>query len=98
MTERVRLTLDGRHVEADADASLLAALWNHGARAVRTSVSGAMRGPLCAMGTCFECRVTVDGEPHVRACLTPVREGMTVALDAQAPSGGARLPGHAPAL
>ncbi len=98
MTERVRLTLGGRHVEADADASLLAALWNHGARAVRTSVSGAVRGPLCAMGTCFECRVTVDGEPHVRACLTPVREGMTVALDALAPPGGARSQGHAPAL
>jgi len=98
MTERVRLTLGGRHVEADADASLLAALWNHGARTVRTSVSGAVRGPLCAMGTCFECRVTVDGEPHVRACLAPVREGMTVALDTLAPSGGARFQGRAPAL
>ena len=28
------------------------------------------------MGTCFECRVTIDGEPHRRACLEPVREGM----------------------
>jgi D-hydroxyproline dehydrogenase subunit alpha len=82
MTERVRFTLAGRHVEADADASLLATLWNCGTRAVRTSVSGAPRGPLCAMGTCFECRVTVDGEPHVRACLTRVREGMAVALEA----------------
>jgi hypothetical protein len=36
MTERVRFTLGGRHVEADAGASLLAALWNHGARAART--------------------------------------------------------------
>jgi NADPH-dependent 2,4-dienoyl-CoA reductase/sulfur reductase-like enzyme len=32
------------------------------------------------MGTCFECRVTVDGEPHVRACLAPLREGASVAL------------------
>jgi NADPH-dependent 2,4-dienoyl-CoA reductase/sulfur reductase-like enzyme len=86
MTERVRFTLEGRHVEADADASLLAALWNHGTRTVRTSVTGAPRGPLCAMGTCFECRVTVDGEAHVRACLTRVREGMTVALETKAPS------------
>jgi NADPH-dependent 2,4-dienoyl-CoA reductase/sulfur reductase-like enzyme len=30
------------------------------------------------MGTCFECRVTIDGEPHRRACLEPIREGMDV--------------------
>jgi D-hydroxyproline dehydrogenase subunit alpha len=86
MAEGVRFTLEGRHVEADAGTSLLAALWNLGARAVRTSASGAARGPLCAMGTCFECRVTVDGEPHVRACLAPVREGMTVSLRDGAPA------------
>jgi len=98
MTERIRFTLAGRHVEADAGASLLAALWNHGARAVRTSVGGAARGPLCAMGTCFECCVSVDGEPHVRACLTPVREGMTVALQTEAPSAGAAGDHRAAAL
>ncbi|HEY7921676.1 MAG TPA: FAD-dependent oxidoreductase, partial [Vicinamibacteria bacterium] len=98
MTERVRITLGGRHLEADADTSLLAALWNHGARAIRTSVSGSVRGPLCAMGTCFECRVTVDDEPHVRACLTSVRDGMKVALDASTPVPSARAPGNAAPL
>ena len=52
------------------------------ARCARRSAATA-RGPLCAMGTCFECRVRVDGVPHVRACLTPVREGMRVALGAR---------------
>ena len=46
---------------------------------MRTSVSGEARGPLCGMGACFECRVTIDGEPHRRACLETVREGMDVA-------------------
>ncbi len=78
MAERVRFTLDGRPAEAEAGTSLLAALWNAGLRAVRTSVSGEARGPLCGMGTCFECRVTVDGEPHRRACLEPLRGGMDV--------------------
>ena len=82
MTERVRFTVDGRPAAAEAGVSLLAALWNDGVRAVRTSVSGEARGPLCGMGTCFECRVTLDGQPHVRSCLTPVREGMNVALQA----------------
>jgi NADPH-dependent 2,4-dienoyl-CoA reductase/sulfur reductase-like enzyme len=78
MPERVRFTLDGRPAEAEGGTSLLAALWNAGRRAVRTSVSGEARGPLCGMGTCFECRVTIDGEPHRRACLETVREGMEV--------------------
>ena len=70
--------VDGRPTEAESGESLLAALWNAGARAVRTSVTGEARGPLCGMGTCFECRVTVDGRPGVRACLETVREGMRV--------------------
>jgi sarcosine oxidase subunit alpha len=79
VTDTVRLVVDGRPLEAEAGTTLLAALWNAGLRALRTSVSGEPRGPLCGMGTCFECRVAVDGVAHVRACLTPVREGMRVA-------------------
>jgi NADPH-dependent 2,4-dienoyl-CoA reductase/sulfur reductase-like enzyme len=78
MPERVRFTLDGHPVEAEGGTSLLAALWNAGRRAVRTSVRGEPRGPVCGMGTCYECRVTIDGEPHRRACLEPLRTGMDV--------------------
>ncbi len=78
MPERVRFAIDGRPAEAEDGTSLLAALWNEGRRAVRRSVGGAPRGPLCGMGTCFECRVTVDGDAHRRSCLEPVREGMCV--------------------
>ena len=81
MPERVRFTLDGRPAAAEGGTSLLAALWNAGRRVVRTSVSGEARGPLCGMGTCFECRVTIDGVMGRRACLEPVREGMQVVLD-----------------
>jgi len=92
MADRVRFTLDGQPAAADVGASLLAALWNDGVRSLRTSVAGEPRGPLCAMGTCFECRVDVDGEPHVLSCLTPVREGMSVSLR------GAGQPADAPAV
>jgi sarcosine oxidase subunit alpha len=75
---RVRLVVDGQPLQAEPGSSLLAALWNAGIRVLRTSVSGEPRGLLCGMGTCFECRVRIDGVPHRRACMEPVREGMQV--------------------
>lgn len=44
----------------------------------RRSVNGALRAPLCGMGVCQECRVTVDGRAHVLACQTLCRPGMSV--------------------
>lgn len=82
MSDRIRITLNGREVEVPADVSVAAALLGAGQFAFRGSVTGAPRGPLCGMGTCFECRVTVDGEPHRRACLEPVAAGMRVVTDA----------------
>ncbi|KAA0256001.1 (2Fe-2S)-binding protein [Acidobacteria bacterium ACD] len=91
MAERVRLLVDGRPVEAEPGTTLLAALWNEGILPLRSSVAGDARGALCGMGTCFECRVTVDGVPHRRACQEPVRDGMTVeTLGGQPPEGGSR--------
>jgi len=46
--------------------------------ASRTSVTGEPRGPLCGMGICFECRVTIDGHRHCRACQTEAIDGMEV--------------------
>jgi NADPH-dependent 2,4-dienoyl-CoA reductase/sulfur reductase-like enzyme len=37
----------------------------------RTSVTGEPRAPLCGMGVCYECRVTLAGEAHQLACMLP---------------------------
>jgi NADPH-dependent 2,4-dienoyl-CoA reductase/sulfur reductase-like enzyme len=79
MPDRVTIEADGHRVEVDAGITVAAALENAGRRALRRSVSGEARGALCAMGVCFECRVSIDGAPHRRACMEPVREGMVVA-------------------
>jgi predicted molibdopterin-dependent oxidoreductase YjgC len=79
--EPVRLTLDGRVVEVEAGTSVLAALWNAGLWRVRSSLTSGGRGALCGMGTCHECRVRIDGEPHRRSCLETVRDGMEVRTD-----------------
>ena len=44
----------------------------------RRSVSGEPRGPLCGMGICFECRVTINGILHQRSCQILCVEGMEV--------------------
>jgi sarcosine oxidase subunit alpha len=47
-------------------------------QACRTSVTGEPRGPLCGMGICFECRVTIDGQMHRRSCQVLCEQGMEV--------------------
>ena len=74
----VTITVDGVAVRAEPGSTVAAALLDSGTRAFRRSPHGDARAPLCGMGICFECRVTIDGVPHRRACLETVAEGMTV--------------------
>lgn len=82
MAEPVTIIIDGVPVAVESGTSLAAVLLSRGRWQFRRSPSGEPRGPLCGMGICFECVVTVDGVPNVRACLEPVRNGMDVVTDA----------------
>jgi sarcosine oxidase subunit alpha len=79
MAETLRIRVDGRPIAVPAGGSLAAALLGAGIDRFGTSVAGHPRGPVCGMGVCFECRVTVDGVADRRACLEPLRDGMEVA-------------------
>jgi D-hydroxyproline dehydrogenase subunit alpha len=74
----IGLRVDGRSIAVAPGTTVAAALWSAGIFSCRTSLSGEPRGPVCGMGICFECRVTVDGVPHQRACLLPCAQGMVV--------------------
>ncbi len=74
----VEIVADGRRARVPAGISVAAALLDLDARAFRASVRGEPRAPLCGMGICFECRATIDGVPHRRACLVAVADGMRV--------------------
>lgn len=74
----VSISLDGAAVDVGEDTNLAAVLLASPGRRARTSVSNEPRGPLCGMGVCFECRVTVNGRPHVRACMERCTDGMIV--------------------
>ena len=79
--QAVTIFIDGRPVTAELGESVAAVLlrqpegWNR-----TTPVSQSPRAPYCMMGVCFECLVTIDGVQNRQACMVPVRDGMTVAL------------------
>ena len=74
----IRLVLDDCEVRVAAGTSVAAALVNEGIWHFRSAVEGEGRAPICGMGVCFECRVTIDGRQHQRACLVTCLEGMEV--------------------
>jgi len=82
MPDTVRVTVNGASVTVPRGAMLSAAVALAGVDAFRKSVTGEPRGPLCGMGICFECRVTVNGRPHCRSCQIPCEDGMEVRTDA----------------
>lgn len=72
------MLVDGQPLMAFEGETIAAALLAAGRRSFSHSVaSGAPRGIFCGIGICFDCLVTVDGY-QVRACVTPVRDGMQV--------------------
>jgi D-hydroxyproline dehydrogenase subunit gamma len=80
MRDAVQMKVNGVSVRVPRGSTVAAAVLLAGRSAFRRSVSGELRGPLCGMGICFECRVAVDGQLHVRSCQMLCREGMEVTL------------------
>lgn len=74
----IKISINGAETSVEEGTSVAAALINTGVWCFRTSVDGNPRAPVCAMGICFECRVTIDGQPHRRACMESCRAGMEV--------------------
>jgi D-hydroxyproline dehydrogenase subunit gamma len=77
-----KLSVNGRAVEVPDGAMVSAAVALAGESRFRRSVTGEPRAPLCGMGICFECRVTIDGRAHAKSCQIPCEEGMEVRTDA----------------
>lgn len=74
----VTIVVDGRDVRVPTGVSVAAAMLSAGVGAFRESVNGSVRGPLCGMGVCYECRVMIDDVAHRRACLVMVADGLRV--------------------
>ena len=74
----VTIFVDGVPRRVPDDWTVAVALLQLGVIPFAREQGGIGRAPLCGMGTCHECRVTIDGTSGVRSCLEPVRGGMHV--------------------
>ncbi|GAB3497372.1 (2Fe-2S)-binding protein [Amycolatopsis cihanbeyliensis] len=71
------ITVDGAPVSGIEGQSIAGVLLGAGRLSWRRGPSGP-RGVFCGIGACFDCLVTVNGEPDVRACRRTAREGDAV--------------------
>ena len=87
MSDDVEIVVDGRSVMVPAGIPLAAALWRVGVRRMRrTGTGGPPRGPMCGIGVCFDCLVTLNDRPTQRACSVTVRAGDRVVTGEAGPA------------
>lgn len=84
----ITIVVNGSEEVVPAGCSVAAALLLCGVdESRRTSVGDEPRGVFCGMGSCFDCVVTIDGQPTRRTCITEAVEGMQIVTR---PVGGVR--------
>lgn len=81
MSDQVELRVNGRTIAVPRGTIVAAAVALAGETSFRKSVLGRPRGPLCGMGICMECRVTISGLSQCRSCQTLCEAGMEVRTD-----------------
>ena len=77
MPSLVALKVNGVSIEVAPGTTVAVAAMQAG-QPCRISVNGMPRGPLCGMGICFECRMTINGISHCRTCQILCESGMEV--------------------
>jgi sarcosine oxidase subunit alpha len=81
MTPTIALRVNGKRVVVPEGTIVAAAVAAAGEARFRRSVTGRPRGPLCGMGICMECCVTINGVDGSRSCQTLCEAGMEVRTD-----------------
>ncbi|WP_096185552.1 (2Fe-2S)-binding protein [Evansella halocellulosilytica] len=77
--EEVTFSFDSKKITGLKGDTIAAALLANGIRTLRVQEEyGTPRGFYCNIGHCYECRITVNSQSGVRACMTPIEENMEV--------------------
>lgn len=74
----ITLRINNREISVAEGSTVATAIFASKAKSFRRSVSGESRFPLCGMGICFECRVSINGVANQRSCQTLAENGMEV--------------------
>ncbi|CAB3875527.1 (2Fe-2S)-binding protein [Achromobacter anxifer] len=74
----IRIYINNREALAYPGETVVTALLAAGVSVFRRSHGHAAHAPVCNMGVCFECLVTIDGCQSVRSCMTLATEGMRI--------------------
>ena len=74
----VQLTINGQAIRVPTGCTVAAAIARLPVETYRHSVRGEARAPLCGMGICYECRITINQREHTLSCQTLCEEGMVV--------------------
>ena len=77
--DEIAFTLDGRACSALEGDTVLTALLTQGQRLRESDFSDAPRAGFCLMGACQDCWVWTSDGGRLRACSTPVADGMSIA-------------------
>jgi D-hydroxyproline dehydrogenase subunit gamma len=78
MSDAVEIVVNAKVLRVEPGATVASALFNNDHHVFRRSTTGEVRAPVCGMGICYECRVTINGVAHQRACMVIVEHGMRV--------------------
>ncbi|WP_069054656.1 (2Fe-2S)-binding protein [Bosea sp. RAC05] len=81
----IAVEFDGLHLAATEGDSILAVLLTHGLILRRHEFGNESRSGFCLMGACQDCWVWSGLGGRLRACTTPVADGMILA--SQPPAG-----------
>lgn len=80
--QRITVNLNATPVETEAGQSVGAVLMGQGIKAWRTTRhEGKPRGLFCGIGACYDCLITIDGEPNQRACMVQACDSMNIEGD-----------------
>jgi aerobic-type carbon monoxide dehydrogenase small subunit (CoxS/CutS family) len=74
----IAFTLDGVACEGRAGDTLLTAILCHADSLRSSEFLGQPRAGFCQMGACQDCWVSLESGERVRACATPLVEGMRI--------------------
>jgi D-hydroxyproline dehydrogenase subunit gamma len=81
MPDTIAVSVNGRALAVPGGSLVSTAVFLSEQLTFRRSVTGEARAPLCGMGICFECRVTINGAAHARSCQVVCQAGMEIRTD-----------------